>query len=148
MGKGRVGADTYKSTLISSFFAPSCSYHLAQQARVHLRGRLEHLLRTLTQHFRVAIEAREVQAHEQRAGLNIVDAVGEEVGDGVGDFLRLDGGGWLLSGGPEAAEEVFDIDYGWGVGGACGGFYEVGLGGGWEGGEGGVCGGGGHVGLG
>lgn len=122
---------TYKSTLISSFFAPSCSYHLAQQTRVHLRGSLEHLLRTLAQHFGIAIEARKVQAHEQRAGLDIVDAVREEVGDGIGDLFGLNGGGWLLAGRPEATEEVFDVDYGRGVGGACSGFYKVGLGGGW-----------------
>lgn len=85
-----------------------------------------------------------MQAHEQGAGLNIVDAVREEVGDGVGNLLRLDSVSWLISGGPEAAEEVFDVDYRRRLGGACGGFYEVGLGGGWEGGEGGVCGGGGH----
>lgn len=101
-------------------------------------------MRALAQHFGVAIEARKVQAHEQRAGLDIVDAVGEEVGDGVGDLLGLDGVGGLLAGRPETAEEVFDVDYGRRVGGACGGFYEVGLGGGWEGGEGGVGGGEGH----
>lgn len=55
---------TYKSTIVSSFFAPPVSHHLAQQARVHLRGGLEHLLRALTQHFGIAIETRKVQAHE------------------------------------------------------------------------------------
>lgn len=81
-------------------------------------------MRALAQDSRVAVEPRKVQAHEQGAGLHIVDAVGEEVRDGVGDLLGWDGiGGGLPLGGPEAAEEVFDVDDGGRLGGAGRGLY-------------------------
>lgn len=86
---------TYKSPRIPALLTPSRSYHLPQQARVHLRRSLEHLLRTLAQHLWVAVEPRKVQTHEQRPSLDIVDAVGEKVRNGVGYLLGLYGVGRL-----------------------------------------------------
>lgn len=127
---------TYETAHVSALFSAPCGYHLAQKRRVDLRSGLKHLLCALAQHHGVAVEPREVQAHEQRAGLHIVDAVREEERDGVGDLLGCDGGGGgggLLRRWPEAAQEVFDVDDGRRLGGPGGGFDQVGLGGRLEG---------------
>lgn len=58
-----------------------------------------------------------MQAHEEGAGLDIGDLVGEEVGDGIGDLVGGDGV-WVAYW-PESREKRFNVDWGELGGGCC-----------------------------
>lgn len=101
---------TYESTLVAALPPPPRLDHPTQQSRVDLSSGTEHLLGALAQNGWVSVQAGEVKAHEQCAGLNIVDAVGKEVGDGLGDLVRGDIDDMVRSLGPQTAQEVFDVN--------------------------------------
>lgn len=116
---------TYKATLVTTLLQSPRLYNMAQQARVDPRSRLQHLASTLRQHLGITVQPRKVQAHQQGARLDIVDAIGEEMGDGIRDLVCGDGGVVRVGGGPETAEEVLDVDDGGRFGRAGGGFDQV-----------------------
>lgn len=116
---------TYESAQIATLLPPPRLDNAAQEARVDRSSGGEHLLGALAQDGRVAIQAREVQAHKEGACLDIVDSVGEEVGDGLGDLVGGDIDGVVGGLRPQAPQKVFDVDDGRRLGWASGGLDKV-----------------------
>ena len=98
----------YQAAVVSALSPPSSVDGRSESRLVNLCGGAQHALGCLGQHLSLAVEAGEVEAHQQGAGLDIGDLVREEVGECLGDLV----GRHLvrMPQGPEPGEQRLEVD--------------------------------------
>lgn len=104
------GGNGYQAAPVFAFLPAPCLDCGSESCLVNLCSGLEHATCCLSQHLGLTVEAGEVEAHQEGAGLYIGDLVRQEVRDGLGNLFWCYG--IWVSEGPETGKQRLDVDRG------------------------------------